>query len=365
MTAAVRLVEVTKLYGAMRAVDSLTLDIAEGEFLTLLGPSGCGKTTTLRLISGFEIADEGLVMIGGQPVNQVPPYRRNVNTVFQSYALFPHMTVFDNVAYGLTLKRLPKATIRSRVETMLERVGLPHKATSLPRQLSGGQMQRIALARALINEPKVLLLDEPLGALDAQLRKSMQLELKEVHRTLGITFVYVTHDQEEALVMSDRIAVMNEGRIVQLGSPEAIFESPVSRFVAEFMGTSSFLQATAGPSTPQGRHLLLEGGLVWQSSVPPAVPEGSRLTLALRPQKLRILPAGTSGGEAANATPATVREVVYVGAFVRVLAALPGGQVVAVEDLPDRLGLDYRALQPGQAIRLAVPPEALLHFRES
>jgi len=356
MTPAVRLVEVTKSFGELQAVKSLSLDVEEGEFLTLLGPSGCGKTTTLRLVSGFEAPDAGTISIGGEPVNHLPAFRRNVNTVFQSYALFPHMTVFENVAYGLTLKRIDKATIRRRVGEMLDRVGLPEKAGSLPRQLSGGQMQRIALARALINEPRVLLLDEPLGALDAKLRKQMQIELKQVHRTLGITFIYVTHDQEEALAMSDRIAVMNEGRIMQLDRPEAVFERPNTRFVAEFVGASNFLAATAGPAGT----LRLPGGPVLQSAFATPPQDGSPVAFAIRPQKLRL--AGKDDPAGPNQVPATVREVIYVGAWIRILLQLPGGELLTLEDLPDRIPVDYRSLQPGQGVTVRLPPDALLRF---
>ena len=356
MTPAVRLVDVTKSFGALQAVRSLSLDIEEGEFLTLLGPSGCGKTTTLRLVSGFETPDAGTIAIAGELVNHLPAFKRNVNTVFQSYALFPHMTVFENVAYGLSLKRVDRATIRRRVGEMLERVGLPEKAQSLPRQLSGGQMQRIALARALINEPRVLLLDEPLGALDAKLRKQMQVELKQVHRTLGITFIYVTHDQEEALAMSDRIAVMSDGRIMQLDAPDAVFERPNTRFVADFVGASNFLTATAGP----GGTLTLPGGLALQSAFGTPAAPGSAVDFAIRPQKVRLL--ADAGDGLSNRTPATVREVIYVGAWIRVLAELPDGTLLTLEDLPDRMAIDYRALQPGQAVTLRLPPEALLRF---
>jgi spermidine/putrescine transport system ATP-binding protein len=356
MTPAVRLVDVTKSFGALQAVRSLSLDIEEGEFLTLLGPSGCGKTTTLRLVSGFETPDAGTIAIAGALVNHLPAFRRNVNTVFQSYALFPHMTVFENVAYGLSLKRVDKATIRRRVGEMLERVGLPEKAQSLPRQLSGGQMQRIALARALINEPRVLLLDEPLGALDAKLRKQMQVELKQVHRNLGITFIYVTHDQEEALAMSDRIAVMSDGRIMQLDTPDAVFERPNTRFVADFVGASNFLTATAGT----GGTLNLPGGLALQSAFETPSAPGSTVAFAIRPQKVRLL--ADAGDGLSNRVPATVREVIYVGAWIRVLAELPGGTLLTLEDLPDRMPVDYRALQPGQAVTLRLPPEALLRF---
>jgi ABC-type Fe3+/spermidine/putrescine transport system ATPase subunit len=232
---------VTKRFDDVVAVDALDLEIRHGEFLSLLGPSGCGKTTTLRLIAGFEHPDEGEILIGGRDVSGLPPYRRDVNTVFQSYALFPHLDVLDNVAYGLKQRGLTKAQRHTRAREALELVQLAHLAARRPRQLSGGQQQRVALARALVMEPKVLLLDEPLGALDLKVRKELQIELKRIQSTVGITFVYVTHDQEEALAMSDRVAVMSDGRIEQLGAPREIYDAPATRFVADFIGDTNFI----------------------------------------------------------------------------------------------------------------------------
>jgi spermidine/putrescine transport system ATP-binding protein len=363
MGTAVDLNNVSKAFGAVAAVKNLSLAVREGEFLTLLGPSGCGKTTTLRLVNGFEVPDEGTVSIGGHVVNAVPPYRRNVNTVFQSYALFPHLTVFENIAYGLTLKRVPRATTRKRVLEMLERVDLVDKAASMPRQLSGGQMQRIALARALINEPSVLLLDEPLGSLDAKLRKAMQLELKHVHGSLRITFIYVTHDQEEALVMSDRIAVMSGGRIAQLGSPDAVFERPNNRFVAEFIGTANFLSGRIAEASASSRRIALDHGPVWSSTAPSDAKAGDKVTVAVRPQKIRVAPP-TGAQEACNGAYAVLREIVYVGAWIRLVLELRPGVLLVVENTPDGLAFDYRALRPGDELLVEVPPEAILLFRE-
>jgi spermidine/putrescine transport system ATP-binding protein len=359
MGTAVDLDRVTKSFGTVQAVKALSLQVQEGEFLTLLGPSGCGKTTALRVISGFEVPDDGTVSIDGTIVNALPPYRRNVNTVFQNYALFPHLTVFENVAYGLTLKRMPKAVIHARVMAMLERVDLVEKATAMPRQLSGGQMQRIALARALINEPKVLLLDEPLGALDAKLRRSMQTELKHVHDSLGITFIYVTHDQEEALVMSNRIAVMNGGRIAQLGSPDDIFERPRNRFVAEFIGTANFLTGRVIGE----KQIALDHGPVWSATAPLEAASGSPVTVSVRPQKIRV---STPGGEgsAANGALATLRETVYVGPWIRLVLELAPAAVLIAESTPDALPFDYRALRPGDQLHVAVPPQAVLVFQD-
>jgi spermidine/putrescine transport system ATP-binding protein len=237
----VRLERVTKAFGETVAVDDLSLDIQVGEFFSMLGPSGCGKTTTLRMIGGFEEPTRGTVYLGGRDVTELPPYRRDVNTVFQSYALFPHLDVFENVAFGLKRKKVERSEVKRRVLESLHLVDLPGFEHRKPTQLSGGQQQRVALARALVNEPKVLLLDEPLGALDLKLRKQMQLELKRIQTEVGITFIYVTHDQEEAMTMSDRLAVMRHGRVEQIGPPEAVYESPATEFVAGFLGASNLL----------------------------------------------------------------------------------------------------------------------------
>src|SRR5437764_4486797 len=239
----VGLYDVTKRFGNVVAVDHVTIEVAHGEFFSLLGPSGCGKTTSLRMIAGFEEPESGRVTLTGRDIVGVPPYRRNVNTVFQSYALFPHLTVFDNVAFGLRRKKVAKHEARDRVQRYLRLVQLEGYDDRRPQQLSGGQQQRVALARALVNQPAVLLLDEPLGALDLKLRKQMQLELMRIQREVGVTFVYVTHDQEEALVMSDRLAVMSQGKVEQIGFPEDIYERPTTRFVAGFIGTSNIVEA--------------------------------------------------------------------------------------------------------------------------
>src|SRR5947207_10737726 len=277
---------VTKLFGDVRAVDEATFQVRRGEFLSLLGPSGCGKTTSLRMIAGFERPTSGEIFLDGRPVGATPPYRRNVNTVFQHYALFPHKTVLDNVAFGLRMKRRPPAQIAERVDRMLALVELPGVGRRFPHPLSGGQQQRVALARALINEPTVLLLDEPLGALDLQVRKQMQLELMRIQREVGVTFIYVTHDQEEALVMSDRIAVMSQGKVEQIGYAEDIYERPATRFVAGFIGTSNivegevtgrvgdFLQITSAP----GDRLLVPAPVDRPISV------GDNLAFTVRPE---------------------------------------------------------------------------------
>jgi putative spermidine/putrescine transport system ATP-binding protein len=289
----IRLVDLAKRYGAVTAVDGISLDIAQGEFFTFLGPSGSGKTTTLRLIAGFELPDEGRVELAGRDVSQVPPYARDVNTVFQDYALFPHMTVADNVAYGLRIKGVARAERRTRAAEALEMVRLPGVGARKPAQLSGGQRQRVALARAIVNRPRVLLLDEPLGALDAQLRLGMQVELKRIQSEVGITFVYVTHDQEEALTMSDRLAVFDAGRIVQVGAPADVYEHPATEFVAGFVGTSNLLER-----------------------------DGRRFTV--RPEKVRLLDNGTAPA-GMTVERGRVTDVSYVGPLTRYVVALAGG----------------------------------------
>ncbi|HWJ41956.1 MAG TPA: ABC transporter ATP-binding protein, partial [Solirubrobacterales bacterium] len=282
-TAGVELRDVTKRFDEFVAVDDLSLDLAGGEFFTLLGPSGCGKTTTLRMIAGFERPTEGEIRIDGEDVAQLPPHRRPTNTVFQSYALFPHLTVEANVAFGLKRKKVGKDEIAERVAAELERVGLGSRAKQRPSQLSGGMQQRVALARALVNLPKVLLLDEPLGALDLKLRKGLQVELKRIQREVGITFVYVTHDQEEALTMSDRIAIMNRGRVEQIGSPEEVYERPTTSFVAGFIGVSNLMPGTV--SAP-GRVKLDSGPEI--AGETRGLQPGEGCAAVVRPEKLRV-----------------------------------------------------------------------------
>ena len=280
----VRLEGVTKQFGDFTAVEEMDLDIADGEFFTMLGPSGCGKTTTLRMIAGFEQPTTGKVLIDGSDVAGQPAYKRPTNTVFQSYALFPHMTLEENVGFGLKRKKVPKDEIRKRVAAELERLGLTREAKRKPNQLSGGQQQRVALARALVNLPKVLLLDEPLGALDLKLRKGLQVQLKQIQRDVGITFVYVTHDQEEALTMSDRIAVMNEGRIEQCADPETVYDRPSTTFVAGFIGVSNLLPAIAsGPGD-----IKLDNGPAVATPDASKFSVGERCYAVVRPEKLTV-----------------------------------------------------------------------------
>lgn len=291
----VELYSVSKRFGDYVAVNDLHLQIRDGEFFSLIGPSGCGKTTTLRMIAGFEQPSEGEITIGGQPVAGIPAHRRPVNTVFQNYALFPHMTVAENVAFGLEMQRVPTNEIKRRVDEALELVRLPQMAARKPKQLSGGQQQRVALARALVNRPQVLLLDEPLGALDLKLRKTMQFELKQIQTEVGITFIYVTHDQEEAMAMSDRIGVMNDGILQQVGSPHEIYEKPVNRFVADFIGETNFLPASVIRLETEEDYPMVR----LQGGVPVlAANEGHNLeleqpvTLTIRPERINLYPQG-------------------------------------------------------------------------
>jgi spermidine/putrescine transport system ATP-binding protein len=308
----------------VNAVKDINLAIRAGEFFTLLGPSGCGKTTTLRLIAGFEQPTSGQVLINGQSMNGVPPYRRPVNTVFQNYALFPHLSVADNVGFGMSVKRVPKEEREKRVRAALDLVELPQAADRKPGQLSGGQQQRVALARALVNRPSVLLLDEPLGALDLKLRKNMQLELKHMQEMLKLTFIYVTHDQEEALTMSDRIAVMSSGSIFQIGAPMEIYERPATRFVADFIGETNFLKAQVIEVGTNKIGLEVAGKkieLPHQNEFPS---RNATVTLTVRPEKVAIAPVESFSPDPTQvAFEGIIREAVYIGTDTRYLIELP------------------------------------------
>jgi spermidine/putrescine transport system ATP-binding protein len=327
----IELRELYKYFGDVPAVNGISLEVRQGEFLTLLGPSGCGKTTTLRMIGGFELPSAGEILIEGEGMGNRPPYRRPVNTVFQNYALFPHMTVAQNVGYGLEMAGVPKAERQRRVSEALEMVRLPLVEKRKPAELSGGQQQRVALARALVNRPAVLLLDEPLGALDLKLRKAMQLELKQLNREVGATFVYVTHDQEEALTMSDRIAVMSEGRVLQLGSPAAIYERPATRFVADFIGQTNFLDVDVLGSQFGVTTVELPGsGRLWVQTPDEFAPAG-RMTLAVRPEKLSLLDDMPSDDmpDWSRVTGRLV-EIIYVGTHTQYVLRLPGDQMLTI-----------------------------------
>ena len=342
MDSAVRFVTVSRRFGEVRAVDQVSLDVADGEFFSMLGPSGSGKTTCLRLIAGFEHPDEGRVLIHGADVEGVPPYERQVNTVFQDYALFPHMTVGDNVAYGLMVRKVAASERRARAEQMLELVRLSGLSARKPGQLSGGQRQRVALARALINQPRVLLLDEPLGALDLKLREQMQLELKSLQRKLGITFIYVTHDQQEALSMSDRLAVFNHGRVEQIGTPEEIYEHPATPFVAAFVGTSN----------------LVEGDLAQRIA-------GLDTAFSIRPERIVLIDGHGVPPDGHLSVEGTLQAIQYQGASTRFDVALAGGaRLVVVRQNAE--GAERRSgPRIGDAVTLAFARDAVQPMRTS
>jgi spermidine/putrescine transport system ATP-binding protein len=319
-TVAVELSAVTKRFGEFIAVDDLTLDIYEGEFFSLLGPSGCGKTTTLRMIAGFEEPTEGDISVGGDPMRRVPPYRRPVNTVFQSYAIFPHLNVFDNVAFGLRRSGVKGEELHKRVTDACEMVQLSGFEKRKPSMLSGGQQQRVALARALVNHPEVLLLDEPLGALDLKLRKEMQLYLKNLQHEVGITFIYVTHDQEEALTMSDRIAVMNEGRVQQVADPPTLYELPRNRFVSDFIGQTNVFSGTVESVSGKRITLSTPSGKVEATAREAEVEVGSQAHATVRPEKIRF------GSEGDNVSTARIQQLVYLGVSTQYIAELPDGE---------------------------------------
>ena len=318
----VRLQGVTKRFGDFTAVRGMDLDIPKGEFFTMLGPSGCGKTTTLRMVAGFEEPSEGTVLLDGEDVTGLPPFKRPTNTVFQSYALFPHLSVERNVAFGLERRKVSKEETRRRVAEELERVGLAREAKRRPRQLSGGQQQRVALARALVNRPAVLLLDEPLGALDLKLRKQLQVELKRIQRDVGITFVYVTHDQEEALTMSDRIAVMNRGVVEQLGEPEEIYERPRTTFVAGFIGVSNLMPGEVVSTATGTAELRLDAGVTVRTGAA-GVSVGERAHAVVRPEKLELHAANGAGPDGHASVDGQVESSLYLGTATQVVVRLP------------------------------------------
>jgi spermidine/putrescine transport system ATP-binding protein len=331
----VRLVDVVKKFGDQVAVDRINLEVRDGEFFSLLGPSGCGKTTTLRMIGGFEQPTSGLIELQGQDVTWLPPFKRNVNTVFQNYALFPHLSIFENVAFGLRRKRIKGSELKRRVTDMLDLVELPGYEQRKPTQISGGQAQRVALARALINRPAVLLLDEPLGALDLKLRKQMQVELKRIQQEVGITFIYVTHDQEEAMTMSDRIAVMNKGHYEQLGDPESLYERPLTRFVAGFLGVSNLLPAKIlGTDGDYARATLRDDTAI---RVPRALLDGqAQASIGVRPEKIRLSEPDKDGPAGHNRLIGVVRDASYVGVSTQYIVEAPSGTLTVYEQNVER-----------------------------
>jgi spermidine/putrescine transport system ATP-binding protein len=321
---AVELVDVTKRFADVVAVNDVSLTIEDGEFFSLLGPSGCGKTTTLRMIAGLETVTKGEILLHGETMKEMPPFRRPVNTVFQNYALFPHLSVERNVSFGLEMQKVPKEEIKTRVAEALEMVRMPDMAKRRPKQLSGGQQQRIALARALVNRPQVLLLDEPLGALDLKLRKDMQLELKQLQEQVGITFIYVTHDQEEALTMSDRIAVMNEGKVLQIGSPEEIYERPSTRFVADFIGETNILEGTAEEINGESIVVSLEGQAMIKAHCNVPIKVGQTVGVVIRPEKISLAATGLVEGR--------VLETIYIGTDTRYIIRLKDNTSITVRE---------------------------------
>ena len=373
---AVRLVQLTKRFGGdatgrrvaqyvddasadqgFLAVDHIDLDVNEGEFFSLLGPSGCGKTTTLRMIGGFEQPSEGTIQLQGEDVTWLPAYKRNVNTVFQNYALFPHLTIFENVAFGLRRRKVAAADVTKRVTEMLELVELPGYESRKPGQISGGQAQRVALARALVNKPAVLLLDEPLGALDLKLRKQMQVELKRIQQEVGITFVYVTHDQEEAMTMSDRIAVMNHGRYEQLGDPEVLYERPRTKFVAGFLGVSNLLPAKAdGRDNGYAGFRLGDGSAV---RVPAAVVQdrSGDMALGVRPEKIRLLEPKDESPAGYNRVPGTIAHASYLGVSTQYIVQLRDGHRVTVYEQNVNRATKAELWTSGEEVVLCWSPE--------
>jgi spermidine/putrescine transport system ATP-binding protein len=348
MTPAVTLDKVSKRFDNSYAVRQVSLDIAAGEFFSLLGPSGCGKTTSLRMIGGFADPTEGAILLQGTDVTWLPPNKRDVNTVFQSYALFDHLSVADNVGFGLKRRHVEKDERRKRVTEALELVQLTALADRKPRTLSGGQRQRVALARALVNRPKVLLLDEPLGALDLKLRRQMQIELKQIQREVGITFVFVTHDQDEAMTMSDRLAVMNAGVIEHCGTPEDVYERPATRFVASFMGTGNLM-----PGTYRAGAVTVDGGPTVPVGPQPGLADGAEVSLSVRPEKIWLSDLRDGMARATG----TVRETVYGGATTTYLIELaPGATIAVLEQNTDRSRNEER-WTGGESVEVGWMPE--------
>jgi spermidine/putrescine transport system ATP-binding protein len=338
MKTIVQVQNVVKTFAEVAAVDGVSMEVFPGEFFSILGPSGCGKTTLLRLIAGLEDPDSGMIYLGGKFINTIPPHRRDVNMVFQNYALFPHMNVYKNIAFGLRMKQVKKSEIDNSVSRALELVGLSHMDARKPGQLSGGQQQRVALARALVNEPSVLLLDEPLGALDLKLRKQMQMELKSLQRSLGITFIYVTHDQEEALTMSGRIAVMCAGKVEQVGTPSQIYEEPETQFVADFIGISNLFLCAGNRLVHRNGYLGDRNGPILTlttsdgleiKAIASAIDSNGPSTVMVRPEKIQITPNRPKGD--VNSFMGRIEEIVYLGTLTQFIVNLNDRKLIALE----------------------------------
>jgi spermidine/putrescine transport system ATP-binding protein len=348
----IELDKLTKRFAEVTAVDGIDLQVPGGEFFSLLGPSGCGKTTTLRMIAGFEQPTSGEILLDGSDVAYTPPHQRNVNTVFQNYALFPHLNVFDNVAFGLRRARRPKAEIRERVGKALELVQLSGFERRKSSQLSGGQQQRVALARALVLNPAVLLLDEPLGALDAKLRKALQIELKALQQEVGITFLYVTHDQEEALTMSDRLAVMNNGQVEQVGAPQDVYEDPETLFVADFLGVSNLMEARIVSATSKACKVAANGYELETRGTDRDVTGAAKIVI--RPERIELEEHGAPSGQ--NRIPGMVERLVYVGSAVQVIVRAATGESLQALVQNKGAGLPF---EQGTPVQLFLPPEAV------
>jgi spermidine/putrescine transport system ATP-binding protein len=348
----VKLDSLTKRFDDVTAVDEISIEIQPGEFFSLLGPSGCGKTTTLRMVAGFEPPTSGQILLDGVDVASSPPHRRNVNTVFQSYALFPFLTVAENVAFGMKYKSVPKSEVNTRVTEALELVQLSGYEKRRPNQLSGGQQQRVALARALVLHPSVLLLDEPLGALDAKLRRTLQVELGVLQKQVGITFLYVTHDQEEALTMSDRLAVMNHGRIAQLGTPEEVYNDPADAYVADFLGVSNLMDAQVEPGSGKECCRLRLGDFILEAEAGQLDASGA-VKLAIRPERVQVHPYEDGG---ANRVPGMVERLVFLGSTTQVFLRLATGSALQTLVRNDGVALAY---SQGTPVSIGLPPDAL------
>ena len=348
---------VSKCYGNFAAVDALNLEIKPGELVTLLGPSGSGKTTTLMMIAGFSEPTSGEILIGERPVTRVPAYKRGVGVVFQQFALFPHMTVAENIAFPLKMRRMNRATIEKKMRAALDLVEMPHLAARFPTELSGGQQQRVAFARAIVFDPPVLLLDEPLGALDKKLRESIQLEIKALHNRLGLTMVYVTHDQTEALSISDRVAVMNKGRLEQIGSPEDLYEAPATRFTADFIGDANFLKGTVGQITGNRSTVTMANTTSLVADVKPGMRQGETVEIVIRPERILV---GPDAASAENRLEGILQDKSYIGDSTKYQIALPSREVMTAR-VQNRRGFQINA-EPGATLTFGWHPEDAFVF---